>query len=634
MTLKKRAIKSYRSLNVPMSFKLMDQNKLSYAQNIINNDDVQETRYGLKRFNSTSLGGPAISQSFFKKANGTAYRLAKVGTTLYSVQSTGAHTAIKTGLTSTTRHRAVTFIDRHIVAIEGDGLFFFDGTNFSELGQAAPAAPTATMAAGGNLVDGTDYRAAITYYSSTTGFESNYTETATVTGTAVNKTIALTSIPSTATNPSIDTIRIYIKDMDAPTAFLFVDDIALGTTTYNITAMSTSTITPPTTNFPPQAGGAKYLTIFGDKIAYSGNSNFPTEVFFSKSYQADAYDNQDVPGILLASGQGPITGLASGFFDDTKLEPYLVVFKRNAITIYSELGGVPAQALIDENVGCVSADTIRLGNGLIYFMSDHGWRVIKKGTLVKKSEKGIEIPYTLGSGDIDDIFTRAGADFELNSDRFSFFFGAYYTISSAYITFVNEGRSEDFLKAYVYEEKVGGFRAFTFKYKIVSACDSEDEDGNQCILLSDETGYLFTYSIKNPRYDEDISLNQLSIPAKVSLSYIQPDDMTTSYNFKTLTLKALTSETPITVTAFPGYDTGNFEQGSFDFTNPGSTFILDVSQLDIDKLGDDRTLVTVKGDLSLTGETLLLVLEKDVVGSNIGLIAAQVELNKNGELIA
>ena len=629
MTLRKRAIKDYRKLNKPISYRLLDQGKLSDCRNIISNEGIEETRYGLKRYNDTTLGGAITSQSFFKKSSGTGYRLAKVGTVLYKVSPTGAHTSLKTGLTAGVKHRAVTFTDRHIIALGSDGLFFYDGTNFSQLGQAAPTSPTATIAAGGGLVDGTTYQVAITYYSSTTGFESNYSVTATATATAVNKTIAITSIPATAANLSIDKVRIYIKNVTANGSYLYSSEVALGSTTYNITAMSVSTITPPTDNYPPETGGAKYLTVFGDRLVYAGSSSYPTEVFFSKTYLPDAFDNVDIPGVLLVAGQGPITGLATGFFDDAALNPYLVIFKRNSISIYSEIGGNVAQALLDENVGCVSADTIRVGNGMIYFLSDHGWRVIKRGTLVKKSDS---MPYTLGDGDIDDIFTRTGWTKEINSDNYANFFSSYYTINSQYITFMSEGQDTSIKKAYVYSEKIGGFRVWDFKYELSSSCDSEDDNGNQAVFIGDSTGFIFTYSIKNNRYDEDSSLNQLSIPAKMNLSYIQSDDETTSYNFKTLTVKALANDNDITVKVYPTYNADPYDTLTYEFPNISESFTLDVSQLDIDTIGDDRTPVTVKGDISLTGEALLVSFEQDIVGGNIGLISAQVEINKNGAM--
>ena len=116
----------------------------------------------------------------------------------------------------------------------------------------------------------------------------------------------------------------------------------------------------------------------------------------------------------------------------------------------------------------------------------------------------------------------------------------------------------------------------------------------------------------------------------MKLSYIQPDDESTSYNFKTLTVKALGSDNDITVKAYPSYNVDPFDSLTYEFPNISESFILDVSQLDIDSLGDDRVPVTVKGDLSLTGEALLISFEQDVVSGNIGLISAQVELNKNG----
>lgn len=627
MTLRKRAIKDYKKLNKAVSFRLLDQDKFSDCKNVINNEGIQETRYGLERFNDTTLGGSVTSQSFFKSAAGTAYNLAKVSSAMYRVSSSGAHTSLKTGLTAGVKHRAVTFIDRHIIALGSDGLFFYDGTNFSPLGQAAPATPSVAIAAGGSLVDGTTYQVAITFYSTATGFESNYNGTSTVAATAVNKTISITSIPSTATNLSIDKVRIYIKNVTASSSFLYSTEINLGTTTANITAMSTSTITPPTTNYPPETGGGKYLAVFGDRIAYAGNSSFPSEVFFSKPYLPDAYDNADVPGVLLASEQGPITGLATGFFDDASLSPYLVVFKRNSITIYSEIGGTAAQAVLDNSIGCVNADTIRVGNGVIYFLSDHGWRAIRRGTLVKKSD---DSPFTLGDGDIDDIFTRSGWTFEINSDNYANVFSAYYPINSQYITFVSEGQDTSILKAYVYEERIGGFRIWTFKYNIASACDGEDTSGNQAVILGDTEGFIYTYCIKNSRYDQTSTLNQLSIPAIIKLSYIQPGDESTTYNFKTLTVKALANDNPIMVTTNPTYGVDLYEENSYEFPNISTPFTLDVSQLDVDTLGDDRIPVTVRGDISLTGETLVVTFEQDIIGGNIGLISAQVEMNKNG----
>ena len=85
---------------MPVSYKLLAEGKLFDARNVFDNKGITETRHGVHVYNSTSLGGAILSVSFFKKANGTAYRIVKVGTAMYSVSATGAHTTIKTGLSS------------------------------------------------------------------------------------------------------------------------------------------------------------------------------------------------------------------------------------------------------------------------------------------------------------------------------------------------------------------------------------------------------------------------------------------------------------------------------------------------------------------------------------------------------
>lgn len=627
MTLRFRAIKNYRPINVPVSYRVLDQDKLSDARNVFNNEGVQETRYGIKRFNSTSLGGAPLSLSFFKDNSSNIYRLAKVGTVLYKVNASGAHTSLKSSLTSTTKHRAVTFNNRHIVAIEGDGLFSYNGTTFTQLGQAAPTGVSAVIAAGGTLVDTNVYKVGVTFYSSSTGFESNYFETNSVTAAGANKQIDVSSIPATAANATIDKVRIYLKNVTANSSYLFVTELSLGTTTYSITAPSVSTVTPPTTHAAPISGGGKYLSVFGNRLAYAGNSSFPSDVFFSEEDLPDAYDDTATQLVLNIPGAGPITGLATGYFDDSHLDPYLVAFKKNSISVYSELGGIPKLATFEGNVGCVSAETIKVVNGFIYFMSENGWRAINRGRLVVDSK---EKPYSLGNGDIDDIFTRVGWNYELNSANYANFFSAYFVINSQYLTFVSEGANNTITKAYVYEEKIAGFRVFEFKTVLTCAADGETDAGNSCFYLGDNSGYLFYYSSKNSRYDEDSSANQQSIPAYIIFSYILPGEDTNSYNFKTLTLRAFSSQNPLEVRCFANFDRIDGDTYSYDFPSLSSDFTLDVSQLDVDTIGDERVPVTAMGDVSLTGETLSVGIYQDVISGNIGLISAQVALNKNG----
>lgn len=626
MSVKKKAQASFKRLSVPVSYRLLD-NKLYDARNVFDNKGVTETRHGLQVYNAVSLGGPVLSLSFFKNVSDTRYKLAKVGTSIYSVSASGSHTAVKTGLTSTTKHRGVTLNNRHIVSVEGDGLFSYNGTVFTQLGQAAPTAPTVAAAAGGSLTDGNTYQVALTFESSSTGFESNFSESATQAVAGANLTLALSGIPTTAANATIDKVNIYLKDVTDASAYLYVDQISLGTATYNITAESTSSITPPTTNAPPISGGGKFLTVFGKKLAYAGNSTFPNDVFLSEENLPDAFDDTLNGVVLNIPGQGAITGLATGLFNDSVLNPFLVIFKKNSTTIYSEIGDIPTQSTIDSHVGCVSHDTIRVRNGIVYFMSENGWYAVANGSLIKDDSGR---PISLGNGDIDDIFSRSGWTYELNTTNYANMFSAYYSTLNQYLTFISEGSNTSIYKCYVYEERIGGFRVYEFPHILKSGIDGEDDNGNQAVFLGDDQGYLFTYSTRNPRHDDTTAGVAQAISAFVLLPFIQPDEHNRTYNWKEITVRAMNSDYDLDLKIFASFSLQSPDAYSLSFPPSGLAFTLDVSQLDVGVLGDERIPVTACAHINKTGEVLLVGFYQSEIGSNMGLISTQVTYNMNG----
>lgn len=631
MSLKKRNLEAFQKLSLPVSYKLLAKDRLYDARNIYDNKGITETRPGIKRYNSTSIGGQPLSVSFFKKSDGTRYKLVKVGTVLYSVAASGAATSIKTGLSSTTKHRGVTLSDRHIVSIEGDGLFSWNGTTFTQLGQAAPGTLTAAIAAGGSLTTATSYQPAITFYASSIGFESNAITGSIVAASGTDLRVALSNIPATASNALIDKVRIYLKDVTNNSSMLYIDEISLGTTTYNIDAESTSTQTPPTTHAAPVAGGGKYLAVFGKCIAYAGSGSFKNDVLISEDYLPDAFDDSSTAKTLEIPGQGEITGIATGLYDNSFLNPFLVVFKRTTTVIYSELNGLKVQTTIDEHVGCVSHDTIRTRNGVVTFMSENGWYQVQNGSIIKKrQEDGAVLPRSLGDGDIDDIFSREGWTYQLNALQYSTFFSAYYSTLGHYLTFVAEGGNTSFFKAYNFEERIGGFRVYEFKTAMSCACEGEDDNGHQCIFLGDTSGYLYTYSIKNDTHDEDSSAASQSIPVFAYLPFIVPGDDSVTYNFRSMIMKALSSDNDVTVKAFPGYSLITNDTFSFDFSNDARGFVLDVSQLDVDVLGDERVPKAYHADINRTSEAMIIGFFQDIVDANVGLISAQIFYNRNG----
>ena len=625
MSLQRRATAIIKKFNLGISYKVAGE-KLYDAQNVYNNEDITETRFGIATFNDTSIAAPFLSLSYFKGDDGTRYRLAKSGTTLWNVPATGAATAVKTLLTSTTKHRAVTLNNRHIIAIEGDGLFSYNGTVFTQLGQDVPGSGSLSIVAGGSLIATNTYQVALTFYASTTGFETNAGELSQIATTA-NRTIRISSIPTTADNALIDYVRIYLKDITGGGSYLYITEIALGTATYDITAPATSTQTPPTTNGPVVAGGGKYITGYGKRIAYSGNGTYKSDVFISEEFVPDGFDNTDTSKTLSIEGQGPVTGIACGTFNDSVLDPYLVIFKKTSCSLFSEIGGSARLVLLDPHIGCVSHDTIRVINGIIYFMSENGWYRIYNGMLTKDDEKNV---VSLANGEIDDIFSRTGWSKELNRAQFSNFFSCVYSTHKQYWTFVVEGSDTDFKKAYVYEREIRGFRAFTFDTAFTCATEAEDDSGNQIVLLGDTSGRLFKYSINNDLHDVDAAGSSASIEAFIILPFRLEDDINSTYNYRDLTVRGLESDNSVTLKVFSNFDQSSNETGTYDFSTGTTGFILDSSALDIDSFGGERSITRSTIDINKTADTIMIGFYQDILDANIGLVSAQLQYNKNG----
>lgn len=626
MTVRKHALKNFKRLTMPVSYKILDEENLTDSRNVFSNKGIAETRHGMHVYNTTSFNVPILSISYFKKNSEVRYKIVKAGTVLYSAAASGAHTVLKTGLNPTIKHRAETLNDRHIITLGSDGLFSFDGTTFTQLGQLAPTLGTATIASGGSLTDANNFKVGLTFYSTSTGFETNVYESAQVTTASPNKQINITAIPGFADNLTIDKVRIYLKNVTSNTSYLFVAEISLGTTSYSISSTPTSTQIPPTTHGAPISGGGEYGTLFGKKFAYAGNSSYKSEVFISEEYLPDAFNGTTSQVVLQIPGQGPITGIATGLFSDTFLTPFMVVFKKNAISVYSELNNIPNLVSLDSHVGCISQDTVRIRNGGVYFMGN-GWHGIVNGILLKSNSGEAA---TLGNGNIDDIFSRTGWTNELNIPQAKNFFSAYYPTDFQYLTFVSEGASSAIKKAYVFEEQSSGFKVFDFKSSLTCASEGEDDLGYQTVFIGDNTGTIFTYSARNAKHDMNEAGASVTIPAYLILPVIKPGEDSNSYNFRTLTVRALGSPNNVTVKAHPVFGSAGENIFNYDFTSDSTGFILDSSLLDVGIFGDEKTPVTYMLDLNLTGETIYIGFYQDILDANIGLISAQLSVNKNG----
>lgn len=639
MPLNLRATKKLNQFNVPVSYRIHDKSgKFLDARNVNSVQDRLDTRYGSSRFNAVSVGGAVKSISFFKKSDGSTYLIAKVGTDLCIVPETGSPTFLGLPLSANTVHRGVTANDRHIISIGSDGLYSFNGDieNFSRLGQSAPSGVTVNTASGGALVTTNKYRVAITFYASNIGFESNAFESLEVTTTAPNLKINLTDIPSSALNSNIDKVYIYLKNVTSDSEYLFIDEIALGATTYTIENESTSSQAPPTTNDVPGRNafdlnggvGGKYLTFFNSKLVYAGNSGAPNEVYFSEPDLPDAFNSTDTATVLPIAGQGVVTGLAVGLFSDSVLDPFLAIFKGKSTRIYSEVGGQTKLVTLSEEIGCVSHDTITVKNGVIYFLSEEGWRAISNGRFIL-NERGEAA--TLGNGDVDDIFKSTGYLYEVNRQGLANAFSVYYPTLDQYITWVSEGVNNSYSKAYVYEYGVGGFKPYEFAVPATCATLGENSSGRDVVFFGTNDGFILKHSIMEARSDVNAVNTEVAIDAFAILPWAPEDgDFDATYNYRELILKAIVSSNDLTVKTYLDYNLSTEESGTYDFTGPNSGFVLDESILGEGVLGEDRGTVVARSDINRVGESIAIGFYQSVIGANIGLISMQIDSSKNG----
>lgn len=597
------------------------------ASNVVTIQDVLETRHGISRWNTTAFNSAPQSISFFTSNANENYLIVKDGDTLYRANSSGAHTVLKTGLSLTAKHRGISLNNRHIISIESDGLFSYDGSIFTQLGQAAPTAPSVAASGTGNTLTAADYQVAYSFYSTLTGFESNRSAASGTVTVAAAEQIDVSGMDASADNDYINKIRVYVKDVTNNSNWLFFSELALGVTTETIDNDTASTQLAVETAAPPQEGGGKFLTAYGQALAYSGSSSFPSDVFFSEAFLPDGFDDTTTSKGINIGGNGPITGIGVGYFSGDNQNPYLVAFKKNHIELFTEASGNPQQVVISTELGCISHDTIKLIDGNLFFMSTKGWHVIQDGRIVKT--KGSQD--SIDNGDIEDIFKRTGQAYELNKTNTSNFFSIYYPTLQQYMTFVSEGNSIDIKKSYNYEFEIGGFRPYQFPVGITDACLGDDALGEDVVFMCGEGGYIFTHSIKETKgTDVDSAGDPIDVDAFAKLFWIGGEDMDSSYNFGAFTLRAITQENNVTVKYFLGYSEQGSTSQEFEFTDPDGGFILDVSLLDVGVLTDGRTIVRYNGEILKSGQSLLIGIYKSQQGESMALLEGQLDVQKNG----
>jgi len=629
-----------------VSYKPLIQDRMADALNVVTNQKILETRPGTSRYNATAINANEINSiTYFKNNAGTIHVLAKVQQDMFLVPTTGSATHLAgsfeldvdaldetildesgAGLTAAAKHRGVTFRGRHIVAVKTNGLFTYDGTTWSQLGQAIPGAPTVAASGSGNTLSASDYKVAYTFYDSTNGFETNQGTASTTVTVSSGEQIDVSAISTSADNGNIDKVRIYIKDVTAGSDFLFWAEIDLTDGSDTIDSDTTSTSVPPTKNAPPKSGGAQFLTMFGNKLAYSGNTTFPSDVFLGTADIPDAVDDSSTGVILFASGQGPVTGLGTGFYsgDQSAKVPFLCIFKRTSIEVYDTTNGI---STISSDVGAPSGDTIREINGAVFFQSTIGWHVIVNGRL--QTDKNSDA-YNLGEGDIDDIFTRTGFTHSISKGQLINAFSVYYPTLNQYMTFNPLAGSTQSFRSNNYELNISGFRPYKFPLEILDATLAENSDGEDIVLFATEDGFIMQHSIAESRSDALADNTTRAIETFFQLYWLNGEDMDATYNYGRVIFSALEQDTAVEARYFLDYKTAEPVSQDFDFSGTLAGFQLDVSKLDEGVLFDGRTIITFQGNVDKTAKALLLGFYQNTSGTNINMLEGMISFSKNG----
>lgn len=107
----------------------------------------------------------------------------------------------------------------------------------------APSVPTVALSTGGTLVEGAVYKVGVTFYQGESKTQSRAVESAALTATITHKQIDVSAIP-VSNDPLVTDRKIYLKKNSGD--YLLVGSIGNNTsTTYQITADTTSLFTPP-----------------------------------------------------------------------------------------------------------------------------------------------------------------------------------------------------------------------------------------------------------------------------------------------------------------------------------------------------------------------------------------------------
>lgn len=647
MPLKNRALLKFPDFSFGLSYRL-DERALCFrgVKNAMLNNKRLEKRYGIDFLIKDSSGDSPYfsainSLSYFKNTNGNRFYFFKQGATLFRTDNDStSFIALKGDLNADSKHRGVTLNNRHFVTLGNDGLFQFVGNIFTKAGAQQPSPATLSASGAGASLDASTWTLVYTLYSSTTGYESLPSSPSNAVTNTAGQFLTASALQSSSDNGTIDKIRIYIKK-SSQVDYLFVAELPLGTTSLEIKNNPSSSQTPPDDTQLLPTGGAKYLTEFNSRLVVAGNTQFPNDIIFSNEDDPESFPDGETAIRLFISGDGPVTGIATGLYSNTVLDPFLVIFKENSTWVYSEIGDQAKLVQLNSNIGCVSHDSIIVRNGVVYFLSRYGWYAVSNGRLITKDNQ----PYSLGGGAVDDIFEDNSLAQYINRNQLNNAFSFYFQNQDIYVTFLADNGSNEFKKAYVYNFATDKFLKWEFPISLASAVVGEDSNGQETILLGQKNpassitrpSVIFKMNKNNP-YQDTYYAEGVDNPTKQSdaidlnalMGWVDGDDYDASFNFRELILRLKRYQPNLTIKAWVNWTYSYNDSQEMELPEPDATFILDESFLDIDYLGEGNDAVTARVDLNVTGENLLIGLFQNTILENTIITSGQLNFSKNG----
>ena len=264
-----------------------------------------------------SVGSFAVrSLHRYYQADGDKFLLATGSTGIYyGNDTTGVFTKIGTGFTDGERWEWVTYKDMAIGMNGTDDAHKWDGLASATANTAGHrttgylvadlGAPFAQLLAGSNLDASKYYQYKVAFYDGTTYSYSNARSNVILTGSTV-RDVTLTDIPL---GPTGTTARYVYRTLDnasvaaaeANDTFYKIATISDNSTTTIADAMADGTADDdavPTwttvsagTNVTPPKG--KYATIHREKLFISGNSSYPSDIYWSENFLLDYFDPED-----------------------------------------------------------------------------------------------------------------------------------------------------------------------------------------------------------------------------------------------------------------------------------------------------------------------------------------------------